>query len=167
MHEVLVNRLGGLSLPRKSVVRLTDRPDMTLDVYRGCKRTIQQLLIKNFISVNGYIFRGGNSFSLCLPFFNGVNCGERTLTHNCSPESLSIQLNLHTHDAFCVFQDNLLLDMYLVSHVKTLYSQIRNRALCQVFQDFFTINNTVIENRTVWLHILTLITMETKTLIKH
>ena len=35
MHEVLVNRLGGLNLPRKSVVRLTDRPDMTLDVYRG------------------------------------------------------------------------------------------------------------------------------------
>ena len=28
VHEVLVNRLGGLSLPRKSVVRLTDRPDM-------------------------------------------------------------------------------------------------------------------------------------------
>ena len=30
VHEVLVNRLGGLSLP----IRLTDRPDMTLDVYR-------------------------------------------------------------------------------------------------------------------------------------
>ena len=42
VHEVLVNRLGGLSLPRKSVVRLTDHPDMTLDVYRGCKTTIQQ-----------------------------------------------------------------------------------------------------------------------------
>ena len=42
MHEVLVNRLGGLSLPRKTVVRLTDRPDMTLDVYRGRKTTIQQ-----------------------------------------------------------------------------------------------------------------------------
>ena len=42
VHEVLVNRLGGLSLPRKSVVRLTDRPDMTLDVYRGHKTTIQQ-----------------------------------------------------------------------------------------------------------------------------
>ena len=42
MHEVLVNRLGGLSLPRKSVVRLTDRPDMTFDVYRGRKTTIQQ-----------------------------------------------------------------------------------------------------------------------------
>ena len=42
VHEVLVNRLGGLSLPRKSVVRLPDRPDMTLDVYRGCKTTTQQ-----------------------------------------------------------------------------------------------------------------------------
>ena len=42
VHKVLVNRLGGLSLPRKSVVRLTDRPDMTLDVYRGRKTTIQR-----------------------------------------------------------------------------------------------------------------------------
>ena len=40
VHKVLVNRLG-LSLPRKNVVRLTDRPDMTLDVYRGRKTTIQ------------------------------------------------------------------------------------------------------------------------------
>ena len=45
MHEVLVNRLGGLSLPRKSVVRLTDRPYMTLDAYRGRKTTIQFVLI--------------------------------------------------------------------------------------------------------------------------
>ena len=42
VHEVLVNRLEGLNLPRKSVVRLTDRPDMTLDVYRGRKTTTQQ-----------------------------------------------------------------------------------------------------------------------------
>ena len=42
MHEVLVNRLGGLSLPRKSVVRLTDRPDMTVEINRGHKTTIQQ-----------------------------------------------------------------------------------------------------------------------------
>ena len=41
MHEVLVNRLGGLSLPRKSVVRLTGRPDMTLDFYGGRKTTIE------------------------------------------------------------------------------------------------------------------------------
>ena len=43
MHEVLVKRLGGLSLPRKSMVRLTDCPDMTIDVYRGCKTTIKQM----------------------------------------------------------------------------------------------------------------------------
>ena len=42
MHEVLVNRLGDLCLPMKSVVRLTGRPDMTLDVYRGRKTTMQQ-----------------------------------------------------------------------------------------------------------------------------
>ena len=50
MHEVLVNRLGGLSLPRKSVVRLTDRPNMTLDVYRGRKTTMQQhpFFLSNF-----------------------------------------------------------------------------------------------------------------------
>ena len=51
VHEVLVNRLGGLSLPRKSVVRSTDRPDMTLDVYRrGRKTTIQQQQLNNFIA---------------------------------------------------------------------------------------------------------------------
>ena len=38
-YEVLVNGFGGLSLPRKSVVRLTDRLDMTLDVYHGSKTT--------------------------------------------------------------------------------------------------------------------------------
>ena len=41
VHKVLVNRLKGPSLPRKSVVRLTDHPDMTLDVYRGCKTRTQ------------------------------------------------------------------------------------------------------------------------------
>ena len=49
MHEVLVNRLGGLSLPRKSVVRLTDRSDMTLDVYRGRKTTKQQISKLRFL----------------------------------------------------------------------------------------------------------------------
>ena len=61
MHEVLVNRLGGLSLPRKSVVRLTDRPDMTLDVYRGRKTTNQQIniLVEKMweaFAVNGEFF---------------------------------------------------------------------------------------------------------------
>ena len=53
MHEVLVNRLGGLSLPRKSVVRLTDRPDMTLDVYRGRKTTMQWQLEVSIGLYNG------------------------------------------------------------------------------------------------------------------
>ena len=44
VHEVLVNRLGGLSVPRKRVFRLTDCPDMTLDVYCGRKPTTQQHL---------------------------------------------------------------------------------------------------------------------------
>ena len=52
VHEVLVNRLGGLSLPRKSVVRLTDRPDMTLDVYRGRKTTMQQVLMNTKRDLN-------------------------------------------------------------------------------------------------------------------
>ena len=46
VHEVLVNRLRGLSIPRKSVVRLTDRPNMTLDIYRGRKTIKQQQEIK-------------------------------------------------------------------------------------------------------------------------
>ena len=44
MDEVLVNRLGGLSLPRKNVARLTDRHDMTLDD-RGRNKTTQQTFI--------------------------------------------------------------------------------------------------------------------------
>ena len=57
MHEVLVNRLGSLSLPRKSVVRLTDRPDMTLDVYRGRKTIMQQQQLKEAIRQTDYFFR--------------------------------------------------------------------------------------------------------------
>ena len=51
MQEALVNRLGGLGLPRTSVVRLTDRPDITLDVYRGRKTRSyeQQALDGNFL----------------------------------------------------------------------------------------------------------------------
>ena len=33
VHDVLVNRLGGLSLPRKRVIRFTDRPNMTIAVF--------------------------------------------------------------------------------------------------------------------------------------
>ena len=54
MHEVLVNRLGGLSLPRKSVVKLTDRLDMIVDDYcgRNKKKTLQCLKSKWFRMVS-------------------------------------------------------------------------------------------------------------------
>ena len=54
---VNLRRSKRLSLPRNSVVRLTDRPDMTIAVYRGCKATTQQ-----------HVFP-----ELC-PFFNLVHC---------------------------------------------------------------------------------------------
>ena len=57
MHEVLVNLLGGLNLPRKSVVG--DRPDMTLDVYGGRKTTTTTTYVfedKLSISKFDYLF---------------------------------------------------------------------------------------------------------------
>ena len=65
--EVLVNRLGGLSLPRKSVVSLTDRPDMTLEVYREGKTPIQQQQQPFFLGGGG----GGQGgiWWFAFPFF--------------------------------------------------------------------------------------------------
>ena len=68
MHEVLVNRLGGLSLPRKSVVRLTDRPDMTLDVYRGRKTTTQLYFGMSF-KISFPFGRNGKLIILGIPLF--------------------------------------------------------------------------------------------------
>ena len=72
MHEVPVNRLGGLSLPRKSVVRLTDRPDMTIDVYRGRKTTIQQP--QSHYSVKNEIKRNDVSISLNTINIDACTC---------------------------------------------------------------------------------------------
>ena len=47
VHKVLLNCLGGLSLTRKSVVRLTDRPDLTIDVYCECKTATAQQQLKS------------------------------------------------------------------------------------------------------------------------
>ena len=63
MHEVLVNRLGGLSLLRKSVLRLTDSPDLTLAVYRGRKTTIQQQQHNAEIQIRGGIEDNFSYFS--------------------------------------------------------------------------------------------------------
>ena len=67
VHEVLVNRLGGLSLPRKSVVRLTDRPDMTLDVYRGRKAITQQQQYKRSLPFLRETILFENIFFILLP----------------------------------------------------------------------------------------------------
>ena len=71
MHEVLVNRLGGLSLPRKSVVRLTDRRNMTLDVYRGRKTTIQQQYKITPLNFNKGYFIGQENVCQCY-FIQGA-----------------------------------------------------------------------------------------------
>ena len=54
------------SLPRKSVVRLTDRPDMTLDVYRGRKTKMQQQQ-QQFFSNDVGVNKNNNSsaFLIC------------------------------------------------------------------------------------------------------
>ena len=77
MHEVLVNRLGGLSLPRKSVVRLTDRPDMTLDVYRGRKTTIQYQ--KKMNTAKEPESCTGRKLSFYFTFLCDPDLGQRTL----------------------------------------------------------------------------------------
>ena len=76
MHEVLVNRLGGLSLPRKSVVRLTDRADMTLDVYRGRKTTMQQ---QQQLKLSGHVA----IFFSTLRIINSENTKKNQLHKRC------------------------------------------------------------------------------------
>ena len=65
MHEVLVNRLGGLNLPRKNVVRLTDRPDMTLYVYRERKTTQQQQSQVRRLNRDNFRFSINDGILLC------------------------------------------------------------------------------------------------------
>ena len=55
LAKVCARSLKGLSLPRKSVVRLTDRPNMTLDVYRGRKTTVQQQQ-QSYFSLTHFVF---------------------------------------------------------------------------------------------------------------
>ena len=81
MHEGLFNRFGGLSLPRESVARLTDRPDMTLDVYRGRKTTMQQqqqpmlgILIKRPSNFYCWPSQGGSSVLVLLVILDVARC---------------------------------------------------------------------------------------------
>ena len=79
VHEVLVNRLGGLSLPRKSVVRLTDRPDITLDVYRGRKTTIQQQHLSPSCIKLYYFAPNISTSSIINPLHANHDCSRRHL----------------------------------------------------------------------------------------
>ena len=62
MHQVLVNHLGALSLPRKSVVRLTDCPHMTVAVYPERKTTTHH---KNNLFINLLTLHG----HACMKFY--------------------------------------------------------------------------------------------------
>ena len=79
VHEVLVNCLGGLSLPRKSVVRLTDRPNMTLDVYRGRETTIQPITDILQFSIPFSCFTLLFSIANCITWKLGVTVKEKNL----------------------------------------------------------------------------------------
>ena len=96
MHEVLVNRLGGLSLPRKSVVRLTDRPDMTLDVYRGRKTTIQPTNFHCYMLDESIChFRGvGSILSLLFYFRWKILCANNVYPDQ-MPHDVASDLGLH------------------------------------------------------------------------
>ena len=64
MHEVLVNRLGGLSLPRKIVDRFTDRPDMPCTQKNNTITTMSALMkdkynytVANTYDLNVHVIR--------------------------------------------------------------------------------------------------------------
>ena len=71
MHKVLVNRLGGLSLSRKSVVSLTDRPEMTSAVYRGRKTKKQQQCYPLDVIQCVRLSYGGNNRYILAVFLYG------------------------------------------------------------------------------------------------
>ena len=108
MHEVLVNRLGGLSLPRESVVRLTDRPDMTLDVYCGRKTTIQQQQRQSIHylpakSCDKGMLRSSDQLHTCQlsEIFMGETARELTFfTHLTTKRMGKVSWNFHGGDIF-------------------------------------------------------------------
>ena len=61
MQEILVNRLGSLRLPRKSVVRLTDCLYMTTDVYPG--RNTTTTTTTNYSAREGQTVEGNEDYN--------------------------------------------------------------------------------------------------------
>ena len=93
---------ASLSLPRKSVVRLTDCPDMTLDVYRGRKTTTQQPPTRNPCFQQQVYPVEYNQISK-LSFYFNCSVGKPTFKHRRSAQVcllysvLYIQLNASTN----------------------------------------------------------------------
>ena len=72
------------------MVRLTDRPDMTLDVYRGRKTTMQQQQLKDR---NGKVSKGGRTIFNPL-FADGIDAlvGDGAIrTRRCSGTAQGIK----------------------------------------------------------------------------
>ena len=63
VQEVLINHSGGLSLPKKRVVRLTDSSDLTTVVYCGHKATQPSLMKHSYICE--VVFRLLKKHSIC------------------------------------------------------------------------------------------------------
>ena len=101
MHEVLVNRLGGLSLPRKSVVRLTDRPDMTLDVYRGRKTTMQQQQQQCIVGYSP----GSRAKHIYAPGSDKLTEVHLYMSTSCQPGSRVIRAFSYFAKPFFIFSD--------------------------------------------------------------
>ena len=54
------------------MVRLTDRPDMTLDVYLGRKTTIQQQELKDTLNYRSFCFKSSSTMYLIYFIFAGT-----------------------------------------------------------------------------------------------
>ena len=81
VHRVLVNHLIGLGLPRKSVVRLTDRSNMTLAVDCGLKATTQQ---------QHYNVSEDRSFLFMIQFIRMQEC----TCQQCQPQGIKAAFTL-------------------------------------------------------------------------
>ena len=122
VHEVLVNRLGGLSLPRKSVVKLTDRPDMTLDVYRGRKTTMQECNNHSIIKVHRFQELFKIKVSTMLQFLQSY--------------FTIIKLEVYTIIKLEVYTQGVtqICHLLLILHIKVLHIQL-------FFYSFHTVNH--------------------------
>ena len=92
MHKVLVNGLGGLSLPRKSVIRLTDRLDMTIAVYHGRKTTTQYRTDSKQCRPSSDAAKCGILSGSAL-FANRNFCGEYSKNENNHQKDLKLEMD--------------------------------------------------------------------------